>query len=461
MKETDLNRDLVTAKIGVIKVTRELFPGELLKVKYSIQEGVFHSFVHSVISIREVKKIEEGVKKWVAEDHPIELLCQKDGYYHYQTGGMTIKSTYPVNPRSSMVVPFDIVPFGGGFIVDFGAVSRAKGAPLVPPYQLSAAFEKGLSFLENIGVEIVADVNAFILSGKSNSLLDMAEALHEKEISDIADMILEQRRALRVLLISGPSSSGKTIFAQRLLTQLKVNGLKSVVLSLGDYFVDLDRTPRDGEGKYDFETLHALDLDLLKKHIAQLDEGQTVEMPQFDFANGIRRKETKPLSVGPSDVLVVEGLHALNPELMPDIDRRKLFKVFVSALGGLNIDLSSRIPTGELRLLRRIIKDNRTRGIGAEMTFERWPSVRRGEYANVFAYQEDADVMFNTSLIYELNALRPFAEKCLHEVKSDSPHYESRERLLNLLTFFEPMDISKVPFNSIIWEFTGGGLTGV
>lgn len=458
MKETDLNRDLVTAKIGVIKVTQEMFPEEQLKVTYSIHEGVFHNFVHSEISIREVKQIEAGVKKWVAEDHPIELLCQKDGYYHYRTGSVTVKSTYPVNPRSSMVEPFDIVPFSGGFIVDFGGVSRGKGVPLVPPYQLSTTFEKGLDFLENIGVEIVSDVNKFISSGNSNALLTLSEALHEKEISDIADMILRQRRALRVLLISGPSSSGKTSFAQRLLTQLQVNGLKPVALSLDDYFVDRELTPRDENGDYNFETLHALDLELLQDHIYLLDKGETVETPLFDFVTGKRRKETKPMYVGPSEILVIEGLHALNPELMPNIDRKKLFKVFVSALGGLNIDLTNRIPTGEIRLIRRIVRDDRTRGVGAEKTFERWPSVRKGEYENVFAYQEDADVMFNTSLIYELNALRPFAEKCLRTISRDSLYYESRERLLNLLTFFEPMDISKVPFNSIIREFIGGSI---
>ncbi|WP_228489045.1 uridine kinase family protein [Raineyella fluvialis] len=304
----------------------------------------------------------------------------------------------------------------------------------------------------------MADVNAFIRSGRHLELIGIAEALHEKKISLIADSILTQQRALRALLIAGPSSSGKTSFLSRLNTQLFVNGFRPVGLSLDNYYLDHDRTPVDADGLPDFDVPQAFDLPLLRDHIRRLVDGEPVDVPEFDFVTGRRTDHRTTLQVGPNEILVIEGIHALNPALVGRIDRNRLYKIHVSALGGLNVDLVNRVPTSEIRLIRRIVRDDRDRGTPAEQTLERWASVRRGEYRNIFRFQEDADVMFNSSMVYELNALRRPAEAVLQRIGDDSRVRDARDRLLNLLTFFDPIDSSKVPFNSLLREFIGGSI---
>lgn len=405
-----------------------------------------------------MKQIERKLREWVEKDSSIVLLRKEGGYYHYQVGDIIVKAVYPAFTDTFLVEPFTILPFSYGFIVDFGDIDKGSDRPLIPPVQLSAAFEKNQRWMDNINIEQVQDVNDYIRSGRTMKLVSIAEALHEKEISIIADAILQHRRALRLLLVSGPSSSGKTSFTQRLSTQLEVNGLKPIALSLDHYFVDREHTPRDADGKYDFDSMEALDLPLLKQQIAQLIAGERVSVPQFDFITGQRLAEYKPMQVGPSEILIIEGIHALNPELVTSINRNLIYKIYISALGGLNIDLMSRVPTSEIRLLRRLVRDDKYRGVTPENTIHQWESVRRGEYQNIFKFQEEADVMFNSSMIYEMNALRPFAETALQKIPADSPYYDTRERLLNLLSFFEPLDVSKVPFNSILREFIGGSI---
>ena len=421
-------------------------------------EGVFCNLYGSILSTREVKQIERKLREWVEKDSSIVLLRKEGGYYHYQVGDIIVKAVYPAFTDTFLVEPFTILPFSYGFIVDFGDIDKGSDRPLIPPVQLSAAFEKNQRWMDNINIEQVQDVNDYIRSGRTMKLVSIAEALHEKEISIIADAILQHRRALRLLLVSGPSSSGKTSFTQRLSTQLEVNGLNPIALSLDHYFVDREHTPRDADGKYDFDSMEALDLPLLKQQIAQLIAGERVSVPQFDFITGQRLAEYKPMQVGPSEILIIEGIHALNPELVTSINRNLIYKIYISALGGLNIDLISRVPTSEIRLLRRLVRDDKYRGVTPENTIHQWESVRRGEYQNIFKFQEEADVMFNSSMIYEMNALRPFAETALQKIPADSPYYDTRERLLNLLSFFEPLDVSKVPFNSILREFIGGSI---
>ncbi len=458
MEETHLRKRRQTVKLGLIKVVGELFPEYRLKTAYSIQEGVFCNLSGSLLSEREVAQIRERLTEWVAADVPVVFLRHQDGYYHYDVGGVLIKALYPAESRSSMVEPFKIIPYSSGFIVDFGDVSGGGDTPLIPPEKLSESYEKAQRWLRNINIELVADVNAFIDSDRSLELLGIAEALQEKEIADIADMILAQRRALRVLLVSGPSSAGKTSFAQRLATQLKVNGLRPVPLSLDDYFVDRDHTPKDTEGRPDFESLHALDLPLLQRHVTELIGGGEVEVPQFDFVCGCRTGCTRRMRLGPREILVIEGIHALNPHLMPAVSRSVCWKIYINALFQLNIDLMNRIPTTEVRLIRRLVRGDRFRGTHPAKTIEQWSSVRRGEYLHVFKYQEEADAMFNSSMLYEMNALRPFAEESLRKIGDDSPHVPTRDRLLNLLGFFRPMDTDKVPYNSILREFVGGSI---
>ncbi|MDB6353368.1 nucleoside kinase [Trichococcus sp. K1Tr] len=458
MSETHLHRGRQTVKLGLIKVVHDLFPEETLKTSYSILEGIFCNLYGSILSTREVKLIERKLREWVEKDSSIVLLRKDGGYYHYQVGDIIVKAVYPAFTDTFLVEPFTMLPFSYGFIVDFGDIDKGSERPLIPPVQLSAAFEKNQRWMDNINIEQVQDVNDYIRSGRTMKLVSIAEALHEKEISIIADAILQHRRALRLLLVSGPSSSGKTSFSQRLSTQLEVNGLKPIALSLDHYFVNREHTPRDADGKYDFDSMEALDLPLLKQQIAQLIDGERVSVPQFDFITGQRLAEYKPMQVGPSEILIIEGIHALNPELVTSINRNLIYKLYISALGGLNIDLMSRVPTSEIRLLRRLVRDDKYRGVTPENTIHQWDSVRRGEYQNIFKFQEEADVMFNSSMLYEMNALRPFAETALQKIPADSPYYDTRERLMNLLSFFEPLDVSKVPFNSILREFIGGSI---
>ncbi|NLB54508.1 MAG: nucleoside kinase, partial [Lentisphaerae bacterium] len=362
--------------MGLIKVTRELFPDDVLKTAYSIGEGVFCNLVGSLLSIREVKQIEIELRKWVEQDSPIQFIEHKDGYYHYLLGDMPIKIVYPAHTSTTLAEPFTIIPFSYGFIIDFAdPISRSK-EPLKPPLLLANSYEKSQRWLRNVGIEYFTDINKFILSGKSLTLLGLAEAVHEKRISDIADMIIKQRRALRVLIIAGPSSSGKTSFAQRISTQLYVNGLKTVALSMDDYYLSRDKVPLDDDGKYDFDCVEALDLPLLQQHIEQLIKGETVEAPVHDFIRSRRAKQTRTVSVGPEEILIIEGIHALDPILVPNINRNLLFKVYVSCLGGLSFDLYNRQPTTEVRLLRRLVRDDRFRGSHPEETFDMWASVR-------------------------------------------------------------------------------------
>ena len=458
MLETHLRQDRQTVKLGLIKVTNDLFPGETFETVCSIQEGIFCQLASSALSEREVRQIDLKLREWIQADSPIYLIEDKDGYYHYKLDNIIIKSVHPANARSSMVDLFRIIPFSSGYVVDFLKDKSELSSPFTMPQRLGATYAKSERWLTNINIELVSDANRYITAGRHLELINIAEALQEKEIADIADMVLRERRAVRVILIAGPSSSGKTTFAHRLSTQLRVNGLTPVPIALDDYFLNRDQTPIDKEGNYDFDTLEALDLKLLEKQIEQLIKGATVETPIFDFASGMRSQKTRSLKLGSSEILVIEGIHALNPALIANLTKSVFFKIYVSALFGLNIDYMNRVPTTEVRLIRRIVRDEQFRALSPEKTLSQWPSVRRGEDKHIFKYQEECDVMFNSSLLYEMNALRTFAESALKMIQPGSTHYATQLRLMRLLSFFEPIDLSQVPFNSILREFIGGNI---
>ncbi|QSX08106.1 nucleoside kinase [Alkalibacter rhizosphaerae] len=458
MGETHLMEHRQTSKLGLIRVIHDLFPQDMLKTDYSIHEGIYCELVHSALSIREVDAIDKALRNWIEADQPIKFLEKRNGYYMYEVDGLLVKTIYPANEQPSRIDPFVIIPYSSGFIIDFGDVTANHKNYLIPPDKLMETYIKTQKWLKNIRLELIDHVNEYIESQRSQELMCMAEALQEKEISDIADLIFQQQRAIRVLLISGPSSSGKTTFAQRISTQLRVLGVKPVPLSLDDYFVERQETPLDEHGNYDFESLQAMDLELLREHVKGLIRGDVVETPVFDFVTGSRKKETRRLQVGPSEVLVMEGIHALNPNLLPKLNRNLFFKIYVSSLFSLNVDMANRVPTTEVRLLRRLVRGELFRGNTPEETLDQWPNVRKGEYENVFRYQEESDVMFNSSLVYELNALRPYAEASLNKIPDDSVHASTRDRLLNLLSFAKPIPTEKIAFNSILREFIGGSI---
>lgn len=457
MSEYTIRRYRQSLILGLIGVVKELFPNEQLKISHSILDGVYCELENSLLSSREVQKIEDHLQSWVLADQAIPYETGKNQLYYCHLGKHEIITIYPPLDRSGTLKYFKLIHFPPGFILLFPNANQPETlSPFVPPEKLSATFSESQRWLENLHLSYVQDVNSIITTKGAQNLICLAEALHEKKVSSIADKIFEQRRNVRVVLISGPSSSGKTTFAQRISTQLRVSGLRPVALSLDNYFLAREKTPRDASGQYDFESLEALDLPLLDAHLQALIKGADVETPIFDFVSGRRSPTGKCLQLGSDEILVIEGIHALNPRLAPSLDRNQMFKIYVSALFQLNIDAYTRVPTTQVRLIRRLVRDDQFRGINPERTLAQWESVRRGENNNIFPYQEEANVMFNSSLLYELNALRPHAEYLLNSITPESPHYPTAAHLLTLLSFFEPLDPSKVPFNSILREFIGG-----
>lgn len=362
-------------------------------------------------------------------------------------------------PTSGHVRLFDIRPYFNGFYIALPdrnhpetIEKRRKVDKMVD------IFHQYHSWVDVMGVATVGELNDKILKGDAGELIKIAEAFHEKQLANIADRIAEAHRAkgVRVVLISGPSSSGKTTSAKRIGVQLRVLGLHPVLISLDDYFVDREKTPRDENGDYDYECLEAINIKLLNEHLQQLIAGESVEIPRYDFISGTSQWHDKPLQLDDRSILIMEGIHGLNPNLTPSIPDSLKFKIYLSCFTSVAMDNVSRIATTDNRLLRRITRDYRTRGSSAYDTIARWASVRRGEERHIFPYQENADVMFNSSLFYEIPILRPIIEPILREIPDTVPEYGEAERLLKFLDNFTPLTTNEIPPTSILREFVGG-----
>ena len=306
-----------------------------------------------------------------------------------------------------------------------------------------------------LGLRTIGDLNEVITKGYSSMLIQVSEALQEKKIAKIADEIA-QRKGIKLVLIAGPSSSGKTTTCKRLSVQLAVNGIMPVGISLDDYFVNRDQTPRDEKGDYDFENLHALNLPLFNEQLTALFKGEEVELPRYDFPTGTSQKSGKRLRLGENEVLVVEGIHALNPELNSQIPNDQIFRVYASALTTVLLDNHNYIPTTDNRLLRRIIRDHKYRAVTAQETIRRWPSVRAGENKWIFPFQENADAMFNTAMLFELAVIKSQAEPLLEQVPENCPEHAEAYRLLKFLRYIKPIPETQIPPTSLLREFLGG-----
>jgi uridine kinase len=306
-----------------------------------------------------------------------------------------------------------------------------------------------------LGMRTIGDLNEAIDKGRTNLLIQVSEALQEKKIGRIADEIAN-RKGIRMVLIAGPSSSGKTTTCKRLSVQLLTNGIKPVSISLDDYFLDREKTPRDATGDYDFENLHALDLPLLNEQMNALFRGEEVELPRYDFPTGKSVKSGKKLRLHDDEILVVEGIHALNPELMASVPQEQIYRVYASALTTLLLDNHNYIPTTDNRLLRRIIRDHKYRGVSAQESIRRWPSVRRGENKWIFPYQENADAMFNSAMLFELAVIKSQAEPLLEQVPENCPEYAEAYRLRKFLKYIRPIPEDQIPPTSLLREFLGG-----
>ena len=316
-------------------------------------------------------------------------------------------------------------------------------------------FKEHHQWQDILGIRTVGDLNEVISEGHSTTLIQISEALQEKKIAQIADEIA-RRKGTKLVLIAGPSSSGKTTTCKRLSVQLAVNGIKPVNISLDDYFIDREQTPRDEKGDYDFEHLHALNLPLFNEQLAALFRGEEVELPRYDFPTGTSQKSGKTLRLGENEILVVEGIHALNPELTAQIPNEHIYRVYASALTTILLDKHNYIPTTDNRLLRRIIRDHKYRAVDARETIRRWPSVRAGENKWIFPFQENADAMFNTAMLFELAVIKSQAEPLLEEVPENCPEYAEAYRLRKFLSYIRPIPEGQIPPTSLLREFLGG-----
>jgi len=350
---------------------------------------------------------------------------------------------------------FDLVQYYEGLLL---RIPDPEKFSEVQPYsrldKLFGVFQEHKDWAELLEVPNVANLNEFTIKGESGDKI--SEALHEKKIAEIANLINDRKDKVKIVLIAGPSASGKTTFSKRLMVQLAVNGMKPTMISLDDYFVDREKTPKDKNGEYDFEAIEAIDVEYFNQQLIQLFKGETIELPKFNFTVGRKFPSGKKLQLVKGSILIVEGIHGMNPGLVPHINPESTFKIFLSALTQISIDDQNHISTTDNRLIRRMIRDSKYRGYTAQDTIRRWPSVRAGEDKNIFPYQENADVMFNSALIYELAVLKKYADPLLQLVPESQPEFRESNRLLKFLSYFKPIDDNEIPPTSLIREFLGG-----
>ena len=358
-------------------------------------------------------------------------------------------------PSTGYLRHFALHSYSPGFILRFPPRASLELEPVVDYPKLMDVFREYGHTLDVLGIGDVGSLDEAIQAGRTEEIILVAEALHAQRIGEIASEIVQCRDRVRLVLMAGPSSSGKTTFSRRLAVQLLANGIRPIAVEMDSYFVDRELTPRDEHGNYNFEVLEALDLKLFNEHLLKLMAGEEVTLPKFNFVSG--KRETGPtIRLAADQILLVEGIHGLNPRLVPNIPQERIFRLYVSALTQVNIDRYNRVPTTDVRLLRRIVRDARTRGYWAAETIGRWESVHRGERDFIFPYQENADAMFNSALAYELSALKPLAEPLLLQIRPGKPGYIEAKRLLTFLQWFEPIPVEPIPDNSILREFVGG-----
>ena len=468
------------------KAITELHPGSRLRIEHSISHGNYCVLKNGDAPLTEenIKAIKHRMQEIVAEDIPFEhklahteevieifrkqnmlekvALLESIGdlytNYYLLDGLADIYYSWLV-PSTGYLSVFDLVPYSDGMLLlppDTTAPSRP--ASVINQQKMLRAFGEYIAFNHIVGLDGVGKLNRAIEENRATELIQVAEALHEKKIAQIAEEIATRFRngGARIVLISGPSSSGKTTFSKRLSIQLMTSLITPAAISLDDYFVNRKDTPRDENGDYDYESLYALDLERFNSDLNRLLAGERVALPTYDFKSGTRIETGRTMQLTPNTVLIMEGIHGLNPDLTPHIPEHQKFRIYVSALTSLSIDDHSWVPTTDNRLLRRIVRDAQSRGCSAKDTIARWRSVRKGEDRWIFPYQENADAMFNSSLIFELSVIRNYATPILRVVPRNSPEYAEAARLLSFLHYFLPLPENEIPPTSLLREFLGG-----
>lgn len=466
----------------MIAAAKELFPNATLTVEHSLSKGLYcELYLGRKTERADIAQLEGRMREIVAEDRPIVRktmpreeairLLETDGQVEHVRLLKQVKrenvSVYycgqvfdyfygTMTPSTGCLQVFELTFYEPGLILRFPEKERPDALPaFINQPKLAQIFLEAERWGNILGCGYVAALNDFITTNKFSDIIRVAEALHEKKLAQIADFIAGHSDQVRVILIAGPSSSGKTTFARRLDIQLRVNGIRPVPISLDDYFVDREHTPRDENGDYDFEALEAIDLELFNRHLIQLLRGEEVDLPTFNFLTGKREYQGNKIRLDKDQPLIIEGIHGLNERLTAAIPREQKIKIYISALTQLSIDTHNRIPTTDTRLIRRIVRDSQFRSHDALGTLRMWLSVRRGEEKNIFPYQEDADVMFNSALLYELAVLKKYAEPLLEKVTLNDDVYPEAKRLLKFLSYFSNLETDEIPHNSIIREFIG------
>ena len=470
----------------LVKAVEELYPQGNISLEHPISKGYFCKLhIDRTIGLDDVQRIKQKMQEIIAADIPytrtechtekvVRLFEERgmpdkarllDTYgqlysYYYQLGD-TVDCYYSsLVPSTGYIHLFDIVKFYDGLLLRIpNRENPTKLEEVVKQEKMLEVFQEYHRWNQILGISTVGDLNVACNEGHATDLINVSEALQEKKIAQIADEITHRNqdgKRVKLVLISGPSSSGKTTFSKRLSIQLMTNGLKPYPISLDDYFVNRNDTPLDENGKHDFESLYAVDLPFFEEQLTTLLNGGEVELPRYNFTTGKREMSGKKLRIDEHMILIIEGIHALNPALTPHIPNENKYKVYVSALTTILLDNHNYIPTTDNRLLRRIIRDYKYRSYSAEETIARWPSVRAGEEKWIFPYQENADAMFNSALLFELAVLKDYVEPVLRKVPNRCPEYSEAHRLLRFLNYFVSVQDKELPPTSLLREFLGG-----
>ncbi len=477
---TKMYRRTIIYMLG--KAVEEVCPDKKIIVNYQLPNSMFCEIENTEITEELAQKLNDQMHEIAQKDLPIKqvIMTREQAEEFYQKNDVSkgrlqldlednqeIYMYYcedyynycygTIANRTGVTKIFEIIKYEDGFLVRYPSSDKPEQLPkLIQTKKLSWALNEYDDIHKILDVNTVYKLNMAIEQDIIKDIIMLDEALHEKKIANIADKIA-QNRNVKMILIAGPSSSGKTTFAQRLGIQLRINRIKPITISVDNYFVERKDTPRDEKGNYDFECIEAIDLELFNDHLTKLLNGEEVEMPEFDFHEGTKRYNGRKLKLEPDQVLVIEGIHCLNDKLTSKIAKDQKYKIYISALTVLNMDRYNRISTTDTRLVRRIVRDYQFRGYDAKHTIATWHSVNNGEEKNIFPYQEEANSIFNTSLIYELNVLKGVVLPLLKEIKQEEAEYAEAQRLIDMLKYFETIPAEYVPTNSLLKEFLGGG----
>ena len=469
----------------LIAAADEVFPEAKILIDYGLNFGAFYCQVEGRVpfSQTELKRIEARMCELVQADLVIHKeripLTEAEALFRARSADDKLRllktrrkpylTIYSMGhyrdylhgymlPSTGYLRYFSVDPYSDGFVLRYPRTSLPDQLqPCVEYPQLVTVFNEYGDWMGKLGVPDVGALNEKVTTNNMMETILVSEALHEQRVSQIATLLATLHPKVRLVLISGPSSSGKTTFSKRLSIQLMAHGIRPVALGLDDFFVDRDKTPLDEHGEYDYESLYALQLDLFNNILLALLAGQEVTLPRYNFLTGMSEWGER-LAISDQHMIIIEGIHGMNPDLVSYIPPEKVFRIYVSALTQLNLDRHNRVATTDTRLLRRIVRDARHRGYSAQETIRRWPQVRQGEYKWIFPYQENADVMFNSALVYELAVIKPLAEPLLLQIEPGTPEHVEAKRLLSFLQWFEPCPADLIPDNSLLREFIGGSI---